>query len=202
MRRIGAVILAAGGSTRLGQPKQLLELHGEALVHAAVRAAQEGGCDLVCVVTGHPRQAVEKAVVDRCPMLVHNDDWQRGIGSSARLGMKAVDRASAVVFLACDQPAVNAAVIRSLIERYDRTGRAIVASHYSGTVGIPVLFDASCFSELRTLPDDRGAKTVVEADPSRVTPVEFPDGALDLDSPHDLQAWRARVMSLGADVAQ
>jgi len=190
MRSIGGIILAAGGSTRLGQPKQLLEFHGETLVHASVRAAQEGGCDRVCVVTGHAREAVEKAVADLRPLLVHNENWQRGMGSSVRVGVSAVQAASAFVLLACDQPAVDAEVIRSLIELHHRTGRAIVASHYSGTLGIPALFHASVFNELQTLPDDRGAKAVIERNIAEVTRLEFAAGALDVDSPHDLRTWR------------
>ncbi|RYD76485.1 MAG: nucleotidyltransferase family protein [Verrucomicrobiaceae bacterium] len=193
MRRIGGVILAAGGSTRLGQPKQLLEFEGETLVHAAARAAQEGGCDQVCVVTGHAREAVEEAVSDLRPVLVHNEDWQHGMGSSVRLGVKAVHTASAVVVLACDQPAVDAQVIRALIERYEQTGQAIVASNYSGTLGVPALFDHSCFAELQRLSGERGAKAIIQANPARVIHFEFPGGALDLDSPDDLTAWQARL---------
>jgi molybdenum cofactor cytidylyltransferase len=193
MRRIGGIVLAAGGSMRLGEPKQLLEFHGETLVHAAVRAAQEGGCDIVCVVTGHARAAVENAVADLGPILAHNEEWPRGMGSSVRLGLSATHPVSAIVLLACDQPAVEGKVIRSLIERHDQTARAIVASHYSGTLGIPALFAQSCFEELQGLPDDRGAKAVILADPARVTPFEFPGGALDIDFPDDLRMWQTRT---------
>jgi molybdenum cofactor cytidylyltransferase len=177
----------------LGEPKQLLEFHGETLVHTAVRAAQEGGCDVVCVVTGHARSAVENAVADLEPILAHNEEWQRGMGSSVRLGLSALQPVSAVVLLACDQPAVDGKVMRSLIELHDQSGRAIVASHYSGTPGIPALFAQSCFTELQGLPDDRGAKAVILADPARVTLFEFPDGALDIDFPGDLRAWQTRT---------
>lgn len=190
MHGIGGVILAAGGSIRLGQPKQLLEFDGETLVHAMVRAAQEGGCERVCVVTGHARQGVENAVAPLRPLLVHNDAWERGIGSSIRLGVQALQHASAIIVLTCDQPAVNAAVIRSLIEEYRSGGHAIVASYYTGTVGIPALFDHTCFAELQRLPDDRGAKSVIQAAPARVTPFQFEAGALDLDTPEELAAWR------------
>ncbi len=193
MRGIGGVILAAGGSTRLGEPKQLLRFRDETLVHAAVRAAREGGCDSVCVVTGHARAAVEEAVADLSPLIAHNEDWREGMGRSIRLGLGAVQPVSAVILLACDQPAVDGNVIRSLIERYAQTGHAIVASHYLGTLGIPALFDRSCFAELRLLPDERGAKAVIQADAARVSSFDFPGGALDLDTPHDLRAWRMRT---------
>jgi molybdenum cofactor cytidylyltransferase len=168
----------------------LLELHGESLVHAAVRAAQEGGCDVVCVVTGHAREAVENAVADLRPRFVHNEHWPRGVGRSVRLGVSAIPSVSAVVLLACDQPAVNAETIRSLIEEHDRTRHPIVAARYAGTIGIPALFDQSCFPELHTLPDDHGAKSIIQAHLERVAPFDFPSAAHDLDSPEDLQAWR------------
>ena len=193
MRRIAGIILAAGGSTRLGEPKQLIRLNDETLVHAAVRAAQEGGCDAVCVVTGNAQAEVENAVADLHPILAHNKEWQRGMGSSVRAGLSAAGPASAIVLLACDQPAVDGKVVRSLIERYDQTAKAVVASHYSGTLGIPALFAHSCFAELRALADDRGAKAVIQADPARVASFEFSEGALDLDSPYDLRGWRMRA---------
>lgn len=193
MRGIAGIILAAGGSTRLGEPKQLLQLRADTLVHAAVCAAREGGCETVCVVTGHTREAVEDAVADLQPLAVHNAEWERGLGSSIRVGVTRVRSASAIVLLACDQPAVDAAVVRSLIERHEQTRRAIVASRYSGTIGIPALFTQACFGELLTLPDDRGAKAVIQAHPGRVSLVDFPGGAFDLDTREDLRAWRANT---------
>src|SRR5688572_15268566 len=139
MRRIGGVILAAGGSSRLGEPKQLLEFHGETLVHAAVRAAQEGGCDTVCVVTGHGRAAVENAVADLNPILAHNEECQRGMGSSVLLGLSAVLPVSGVILLAYDQPAVDGNIVQSLIKHHACSELAIIASQYSHTLGIPAL---------------------------------------------------------------
>ena len=203
MHNVGGIILAAGGSTRFGQPKQLVEFEGETLVHAAVRAAQAGGCDRVCVVTGRAREDVEAAVADLRPIFVHNESWARGMGSSVRLGGLALQDASACVLLACDQPAVDAKVVRSLIELHDRTGCAIAASHYSETLGIPALFHASLFCELQNLPDARGAKALIEINLARVMQLEFPLGALDIDSQDDLRAWVAfkKQKPLGADLA-
>ncbi len=192
MPRIGGIILAAGGSTRLGQPKQLLSLHGSALVCHAVHAAQDGGCDVVCVVTGHARELVERAVAALHPQFVHNEHWQRGMGSSIRLGVSAIQPVSALILIACDQPAVNAAVIRALIEQHALTGMPIVASRYANTLGIPALFDQACLAELHALPDDCGAKSVIQADPARVAPFDFPAGELDLDTPDDVRAWQSK----------
>lgn len=180
----------------MGEPKQLLEFEGETLVHAAVRAAQEGGCEVVCVVTGHAREAVENAVADLRPLLVHNENWPRGMGGSIRLGVSAIQPASAVVLLACDQPAVNAAAIRALLDLHEQAAQPIVASQYAGTFGIPALFDESCFDDLDALLDDRGAKLVIQANLAKVVFFEFPDAAFDLDSSDDVRLWRHGGMAV------
>lgn len=190
MSRIGGLILAAGGSTRLGRPKQLLTFEGETLVHAAVRAAREGGCDPVCVVTGDEPEPVMISLTGEKVIFAHNENWRRGMGSSIRVGVESVKGADGLVILACDQPAVTGRIVRSLIETAQRSGSVIVASAYAGTLGIPVFFGRDCFDELLSLPDEKGAKGVIEADPARVTGFDFPEGERDLDTPEDLQAWR------------
>ncbi len=191
--RIGGLILAAGGSTRLGRPKQLIELHGEPLVHVAVRAARDGGCDPVCAVTGQQSEAVERAVADLTPTVAHHESWQRGMGSSIRFGLETLGSASAVVILACDQPFVNAEVIAALIRIHRETNKPIVASAYAQTLGIPALFARSCFPELLTIADTRGAKLVIQSDPNRVAILDFPAGKVDLDTPDDLRKWREGI---------
>jgi molybdenum cofactor cytidylyltransferase len=191
MGKIAGVVLAAGASNRLGRPKQLVVFNGETLVHAAVRSARDGGCEIVCVVTGNGHDEVTGAVTDLCPLIVRNDDWSRGIGTSIRSGVQAIaDRASAVVLLACDQPAVDPHVVRSLIDLYDQTGCRIVASRYAETVGIPALFDRSCFAGLQHLPDQQGAKRFIEIDQTRVAYLDFPEGVFDVDVPADVDMAR------------
>ncbi len=195
MGDIGAIVLAAGGSRRLGRPKQLLvSAAGETLVHAAVRAAQEAGCKIVGVVTGEEGERVARAVADLHPRVILNDTWARGIGSSIRHGVEQLAESdfSALVLLACDQPEVDAAIVHALIAKYKKTGCAIIASRYAGTLGIPALFDRTCFGELQSLPDESGAKTLIVAEATRVAHVDFAGGAFDLDSAVDVQAWRDR----------
>jgi molybdenum cofactor cytidylyltransferase len=190
MGDIGAVVLAAGGSSRLGQPKQLLIFsNGETLVHSAVRAAREGGCAKVCVVTGAVHEEVAKAVADLNPMIVRNREWSRGIGSSIRLGVAELSDVFAIVLLTCDQPALDAEIVRALITRYQQTKPAIIASHYANTLGTPALFSRPYFAALQSLPDKNGAKSLIEMNRGRVEHVDFPDGRFDIDSPLDLRTW-------------
>ena len=190
MRRVGAIILAAGGSTRLGQPKQLLVLEGETLVRRMVNAASAAGCTHVTVVVGETRDRVAAELRGTAAEIVANEHWQNGLGTSIKRGLAHLVRARPeienVVLLACDQPFVDRAVVHALIKAGEASGKEIVASSYAGTLGVPALFDRVCFEALLSLPDDTGAKSLLTADESRVARVEFPEGALDIDTPADL----------------
>ena len=91
----------------------------------------------------------------------------------------------AIVLLVCDQPFVDAALIQQLIALRAQTKKAIVASSYSETLGVPALFDRSCFEELLALDDKRGAKAIILSNPERVTELPFPQGKIDIDTIED-----------------
>ncbi|MGI8437034.1 MAG: nucleotidyltransferase family protein [Chthoniobacterales bacterium] len=185
-RKVGAVILAAGGSRRLRRPKQLLVWHGETLLRRAVRAAHEGGCARIAVVTGAIEEPIA-AELESGPAvaLVHNPEWERGLGSSVRRGVRHLRETDALVLLACDQPFVSGAIVSALISQWDASGHPIVASRYADTLGVPALFDRSCFADLLRLPDDEGAKSIIRSSTDPVGKVDFPEGAIDIDTPAD-----------------
>ena len=192
MVRAGGVILAAGSSSRFGEPKQLLEDEGELLVHRAVRAAQDGGCNPVIVVTGEAHDSVTVAIADLHSLVIRNQNWAGGIGSSIRLGVEQlIDyEINAIVLLVCDQPAVDRDVVHALIAEHERSNLPIVVSRYADTFGVPALFHRSLFGELLQLPDERGAKMLIEKHQSRSSYVVFPNGVFDLDRPEDFVAWQ------------
>jgi len=189
MQKIGAVILAAGGSSRFGQPKQLLTFRGKTLIRAIIDAASEGGCSPVLVVIGSNSEEIHLELAHANVTEVRNANWQRGIGSSIRSGVQALtDHApnvEAILLLVCDQPAVNARVIEDLIAAHETTKKAIVASSYAETVGVPVLFDCSLVKELLSLGDEAGAKAIILQNPERVAQFAFPEGAIDIDTWED-----------------
>lgn len=208
MRNVGAVVLAAGGSSRLGRPKQLLMFRGETLVRRAVRAAAEAGCDPVIVVVGGIKDAIQSEVDIRdsrissssAPgkttqaMVVENAEWRNGVGTSIRRGVEHLPGfVDAAVLLTCDQPFVDAGVIRRLISTQEKTGKPIVASAYANTLGVPAIFDRSCFAALLTLRDDSGAKTLMTTRPNDVAAVGFEQGAIDIDTPEDFERLTANA---------
>ena len=190
MRNVGAVILAAGGSTRFGRPKQLLPFRGENLVRRAVRAAAEL-CQRVIVVAGDTHSLIEAELRASAAVVIENPDWQRGLGTSIRVGLEhlitSAPELDAVVLMACDQPFVDSGVIAALVAKQATTGKAIVASSYANTLGIPALFDRSCFDALLALPDESGAKALIESQPDDVASIEFEQGAIDIDTPADFE---------------
>jgi molybdenum cofactor cytidylyltransferase len=193
MPSVGAIILAAGGSERLGRPKQLVIFQGESLVRRAVRAVT-AQCSSVVVVVGDLGAEIENDLGESSATIVPNADWRRGLGTTIRCGLRHLlgSRADldAVVILACDQPFVEPSTIAALMVEHERSGKPIVASSYANTLGIPALFDRSCFDALLALPDQSGAKSIIESRPDDVASIEFEKGAIDIDTPADFERLR------------
>jgi molybdenum cofactor cytidylyltransferase len=169
--RVIAVVLAAGSSTRLGRPKQLVAHHGETLLHRAARIAREVADETVVVVP--PGFGISD--------YVENPDAAEGMASSIRLG---VSRATEerILLTVCDQPFVTADHLRALLA----VDAPIVASGYRGIVGVPAAFAPRFIPELLALRGDRGARAVIEAHREDVRVVPFEDAGIDIDFPEDL----------------
>lgn len=189
----GAVILAAGGSARLGRPKQLLELLGEPLVRRAARAATAAGYAPVVVVIGAAAAEVSAALAGEPVQVVEHPGWRGGVAGSIRRGLAAVlegrPEVSGVLLAVCDQPRVGAAHLAALAAALADGAHAVAASSYAGTVGVPALFARATFPELEALEGDHGAKQVVTRDPARVVTVALPGGEWDVDTEAD---WSAK----------
>jgi molybdenum cofactor cytidylyltransferase len=193
MRNVGAIVLAAGGSSRFGEPKQLLTFRGETLVRRAVRAATEAGCSPVVLIVGESGSAIRENLREAPAAIVENPEWQRGLGTSIRTGMRHLtDSTDAVVLLTCDQPFVGPAIVAELIEAHEKTGKSIIASGYANTLGVPALFARSCFDDLLALPDESGAKSLIAARPNDIASIVFDEGAIDIDTPGDFQRLLTR----------
>jgi molybdenum cofactor cytidylyltransferase len=192
---VGVVLLAAGGSSRLGRPKQLLLHEGRTLVRRAAEAAVAAGCGPVVVVTGAEAEAVTAELAGLPVRTAHNEAWGAGMGGSLRLGLRALDiepsagtgsPVEASLVMLCDQLRVDAAHLRALADTFLRTRAPIVASGYEGTRGVPALFSRALFPELETLAPDQGARGVIARDPSRVVEVALAGGGEDVDTAADL----------------
>ncbi|MER7131909.1 nucleotidyltransferase family protein [Streptosporangium saharense] len=181
------LLLAAGGGSRLGEPKALVELDGERLVDRGVRLLREGGCHPVVVVLGAADAQVRGAVV------VRNPDWRTGMGSSLRVGLAALPGdAERVVIALADQPSVRPEAVLRLVEAA-RGGAAVAVATYAGRRRNPVLVAREHFAEVAALAvGDVGARAFLRARPELVAEVPCDDvgDPADIDTPADLEAWR------------
>jgi molybdenum cofactor cytidylyltransferase len=188
---VAAVVLAAGGSIRFGKPKQLAIFQGEPLVRRIVTAAKDAGCAPVVVVVGASAGQITPVLAGLPVSIIEHPNWSNGLGSSIAVGVMHATRITpdldAAILLACDQPFVNAATLRRLVQLHLENGKPIVASAYAETLGIPALFDRSCFGDLLQLRGDTGAKGVILARRHDVAPFNFPAAAIDIDTAPDYE---------------
>jgi molybdenum cofactor cytidylyltransferase len=200
--RVAGVLLAAGASARLGQPKQLLELDGVPLVRRLTDELLAAGCADVAVVMGAHADLIRPALAHVRATLVDNWAWEEGVASSVRIAADfAVAHLSDGVLIAvCDQPALDRAHLGALIAAFTDPGAAgpdgpsAVASAYGGTVGVPAILPRRAYPALLALTGDQGARRVLRDDPATRS-LPWPDGDVDLDTPEAVTAWRAALSS-------
>lgn len=190
---IGIILLAAGTAQRMKENKLLLKIGGKTLLEKTISAAQDSKVNFIITVFGAYAEENLKAV-DKYPIeTIINENWKDGIGSSIKTGLqKALENhpdIEAVIISVCDQPFLTNENFDGLIDTYKKTGKKIVASGYSNSIGVPVLYDKSLFSELLSLPDQYGAKKyiIMKADEKIITTFPFPKGEIDIDTLEDLK---------------
>lgn len=184
--RVAAVILAAGGSTRMGGAKVTLEWDGKPMITRAVGAGREAGLWPITVVIGAYGELVREALHGEQVEIVENEAWEEGQSSSVKAGLDAVrDRAEAVVFLLADMPLVDGELVKVLVNEHRKTLSPIIAPWVGGRRGNPILFDANTFHALEGLSGDQGARALTNQFP--VSRIEWDERALiDVDFPGDL----------------
>jgi CTP:molybdopterin cytidylyltransferase MocA len=190
---IGAVLLAAGGSTRMGRPKQLLEIDGVPLVLRAARALLQGGLAPVVVVAGRDYAHLAALLRAEPVAVVENPDWERGMGTSLSAGVRTwaqrAPEGRGVLIALVDQPALEADHVRRLAAALAGPGE-IAAAAYAGVVGAPVVFGRDYLPELLALPAAAGAQALLRRHAARVTPLSLPELSVDLDTPGQYEAYR------------
>lgn len=194
MSDVAIAILAAGTSTRLGRPKQLLPLAGRPIVEHVALRARASKADRAFAVIGAARDATESLLEQTLDEIVINELYQRGQGTSIATAVRYLigtddlfGTCDAVIFLLGDQPAIDTAVIDAVIDAW-KSGAGIAMAQYSDRPGHPVLFDRQYWSELVKLDGDEGGRSVIERhqDDVRYVPVEGPS-PMDVDTDLD---WR------------
>ena len=191
---IAIVILAAGNSSRLGRPKQLLLWKGVPLLRRVAEAALESGLGPVLVVTGAYEMAIALSVAGLQVDLIPNPDWSEGMASGIRCGIEKVQSLLPVVdgaiLTPIDQPLISASFFGSLAAQQLAGGKGIVASGYADTKGTPVLFNRKYFPHLQQLTGQHGAKKLLRIFGRDVDAVPFAGGEWDVDTEEDYKRFR------------
>ena len=199
--RIPCILLAAGASRRLGEPKQLIRFQGETLLERNIRLALEAGCARVMVVLGgHAGQILSEVgarLARNSEVEIHlHPGWEQGMASSLHAGVRRCQQlgwTSGVMLMVCDQPYLTAAHLRSLLEAFaNYAGGRTIASQYGGILGVPVIFPQSEMGRLLELTGDQGARRLLQtiADPVSIV---CDGGEFDVDEPEDRMRLQAEL---------
>lgn len=192
---IGVILLAAGGSSRLGQPKQLLKYNGQSLLAHSIQAALSSKAQVTVVVLGANASALKEEIKENPVHIVVNTAWQTGMASSIQSGIKEFSdicpSAEGVVLMVCDQPFVTSSIVNDLLEAHVKTGKPIIACSYENTFGPPVFFHASFFPALLQLKGDVGARSLIRQHAGNVEVIPFPEGRFDVDTAADYEKIKA-----------
>ncbi len=190
-QNIGVILLAAGASSRLGTPKQLLAYAGQTLLQYSLQVAKDSVAGPIVVVLGAQADTIKSEVNNTDVHIVVNEDWSEGMASSIRYGVKALLESNpgieGAILMVCDQPYVTASVLKELIAAHQKTGKPIITCGYAHTYGPPTLFHKSMFSELLQLQGDVGARSILGKHTDQVEIISFPEGTVDIDTPADYQ---------------
>jgi molybdenum cofactor cytidylyltransferase len=193
MSNLHVLVLAAGASTRLGQPKQLVKLGGRPALHGVVSVATAIAGHAVTVVIGAHAAELTRLLAHSPASVIVNRHWEEGMASSIRFGVSSLPAATeAVLVLLGDQVAVTADDLKRLVAAWKEQDGVIAAATYDQRVGVPAIFPRVCFGELAELRGDQGARQILERNSFRVARVAMPNAAVDLDTPDDLAALTER----------
>ncbi len=190
---IAIIILAAGASSRMGQPKQLLQYEGKSLVEHAIETAKNTGDCPVFIVLGANAEKIKSHIHAAKVQPVINNDWQKGMSSSIKSGVAAALEVypdlEGILIMLVDQPLITSKHLKDLILAYRSGDGLLVASSYAGKLGVPALFSRRIFPELLKLQGQAGARHLIQQQKDNLISVEFPEGKLDLDTPEDWRNW-------------
>ena len=190
--KIGGLLLAAGGSSRLGRPKQLVVFEGKTLLRRAAETLVDSPCNPVVVVLGAEINQSRIQIEDIPVAVCINSQWRTGMSSSIKAGLRAIvdlePNLAAIVITLCDQPYISTDDIDRLTTEFRQSNTAIVAAAYENTIGVPALFSRESFNELLHLEGDTGARHLLR-NRKNVIAVKMHNATFDIDTTDDLREF-------------
>ena len=186
--KIGLIVLAAGSSSRLGKPKQLVKFQNKTLLQNTMSAAEDLKFSAKMLVLGANAEEIEKSLSKGDFVIIYNNLWEEGMASSIREGIRNLPKDTEhAIIMVCDQPLVEPAILTKLIERQLRTKTDATFSEYAGNIGVPAIFSKTVFSELAQLKGDQGARKLIAQNKLDYKTIQFESGVFDVDTEADVQ---------------
>lgn len=187
--KLSILILAAGNSSRLGYPKQLIEFEGQTLIERITEIALTVSDDILIVLGGNTEMIMPK--LERFKDTISttfNPDWHQGMGTSIGVGVeKLADKSDLILILLSDQPFISKVLLQNMLQTFANSQNPIVSCVYNQQLGVPMLFDKTVFKELLNLKGERGAKSFLNHYKNSISTVDFPQGIFDIDTIEDVK---------------
>ena len=187
--KLSILILAAGNSSRLGHPKQLIEFEGQTLIERITEIALTVSDDILIVLGGNAEMIIPK--LERFKDTISttfNPDWHEGMGTSIRIGVEILaDKSDLILILLSDQPFISKVLLQNMLQTFANSQHLIVSCVYRKALGVPMLFDKKIFHELLNLKGERGAKSFLSRYENSIAIVDFPQGIFDIDTLEDVE---------------
>ena len=185
-----ALVLAAGSSSRLGHPKQLVSYKGTTLLRYTLDQIVDNFTPTYVLLGAYSEQIQKEVNLSDCKVLVF-ENWQEGMGSTIAFGTKEICKQQPqlqnLLISVADQPKLSSNFIEELLNMHSQQGKSITASHYSNALGAPTLFSNAHFDALKKLSGETGAKKIIQENRSTLASVDFPGGEMDIDTHEDLK---------------
>jgi molybdenum cofactor cytidylyltransferase len=189
MNSTAIIILAAGNSSRFSGTKQLLHFNNKTLLQHVIDEAIDSSAEPIIIITGANADEIEKEIKQENVQVIRNENWKEGMASSIVAGVKKAitlnNDIEKLIITVSDQPFVSSALFTQLYQTQEKNVQHIVACSYADTIGTPVLFTQNYFDALMSLQGDEGAKKILKANSNDVATVDFPQGAIDIDTQKD-----------------
>ena len=187
---IAILILAAGDSSRMGTPKQLLKWKNTSLLGHAIETAKKSNTSKICVILGANYYLINAKINNYEVEVLVNESWKKGLGNSIAFGVNHVLKEDtnfdAVIVMLADQPLIESVYLNKVLDTYEMGKRQIIATSYKrGKQGVPVLFDAIYLEELSQLNDDKGAKGILQKYSKNVLAINADNRVSDIDTLED-----------------
>lgn len=190
MKNTGIILLAAGNSSRMGSPKQLLMYHGKTFLERIIDTALEiFDPNHIVLVLGARHYEISSVIKNKNIHIVINENWKSGLASSIQVGMKTISvlfpEMEGCFISVCDQPYLTGDLFSKMLQLKETSEKEIVVAKYADTLGVPALFSKKYFKQLMELTGEQGAKKIIQQNMNDVESFEFEKGAVDIDTPSD-----------------